>query len=516
MSMERTPPPVLQPTLPAAPLCIEPSSCLICSETMNEGEDSLIIEECSHIFHRICIEGHLSGSSECPICKRACQLSELRKLSIVPKSAPPSRPFHNKGRGRGAVSKQYNTRSTTRNLFSEQQQNWQNLSLGAQSGQTPERNAILSQHNIVANSIDYSEINRMIETNMNRILQNFTLIPTVASGTNNNPPPNVNNNIDMINNLGNENRPQTQPSQGLVNGSRTFSPNLFSNISNNSMPSDKITSIIQSWNLKFDGSSTGLSVEEFLYRIRSLTRDNFNDDFSVICRNLNVLLSGKARDWYWRYHKQVPVIVWSEFCDAIRCQYKDSKSSYDIKEEIRNRKQKPNETFDSFFECVSNIIDRLQSPMSETELIEILQRNLRPDVRQDLLYMTVGSIAELRKLVQRRENFLNDEHVRKNLCIRNATPFLPRRHMAEINTHETDDDSNPDNKKNFIEALQKTELSSKCWNCDVPGHFWQDCTQVRTVFCYGCGIKNIYKPNCVNCNCKKQNISKNLRPMGPQ
>lgn len=115
-------------------------------------------------------------------------------------------------------------------------------------------------------------------------------------------------------------------------------------------------------------------------RIRSLTRENFNDDFMAICRNLNTLLTGKARDWYWRYHKQVPVINWNEFCDAIRCQYKDCKSSFDVREEIRNRKQKPNETFDSFFESVSAIIDLLPTRMAETELIEILQRNLRPEI----------------------------------------------------------------------------------------------------------------------------------------
>lgn len=69
--------------------------------------------------------------------------------------------------------------------------------------------------------------------------------------------------------------------------------------------SDKATSIIQSWGLKFDGSSGGINVEEFLYRIRSLTEDHFNGDFSVILKNLNTLLVGKAKDWYWRYHKQI-------------------------------------------------------------------------------------------------------------------------------------------------------------------------------------------------------------------
>lgn len=250
MSLERTPPLALPPSLPSAPVCIEPSSCQICHETMNEGEDGLIIEECSHSFHRTCIETHLSTSSECPICKRPCQLNELRKLIIAPKSVPSSRSFNTKSRGHGTALKQYNTRSTTRNLFTDQQTNWQNLSLGAQGGhmQTPERNtSLLSQQQIVSNPIDYGEINRVIESNISRILQNFTIIPTVSHNINH----------DNLSHIDNVNRPTNPPQgNGNTNISNTFSPNILSNASTSSMPSDKITSIIQSWNLKFDGSST--------------------------------------------------------------------------------------------------------------------------------------------------------------------------------------------------------------------------------------------------------------------
>lgn len=96
-------------------------------------------------------------------------------------------------------------------------------------------------------------------------------------------------------------------------------------------------------------------------------------------------MAGKARDWYWRYHKQVNVINWDEFCEAIRFQYRDFKSSFDIRDELRNRKQKQNESFDKFYEAISAIMDRLPTPLSELELIEIITRNLKPEIRQELL-----------------------------------------------------------------------------------------------------------------------------------
>lgn len=274
---------------------------------------------------------------------------------------------------------------------------------------------------------------------------------------------------------------------------------------------NKITAIISSWNLKFDGSPTGLTVEEFLYRVRSLTNDTFNGDFTPIVKNLNVLLNGKAKDWYWRYRKQIDVFNWDDFCEAMKCQYRDFKSSFDIREEIRNRKQKVGETFDAFYDSISSIMDRLHSPMSEMELIEII-RNLRPEIRQEILYIPVHSISHLRKLVQMRELFLNDEYVRKNLPYRIQNNFVPKKHISEINF--SDDNQNyqsSDVSENEINALQLHDKVVRCWNCDELGHFWDDCLKGRNIFCYGCGAKNTYKPQCPKCSSRKINLPKNLK-----
>lgn len=67
---------------------------------------------------------------------------------------------------------------------------------------------------------------------------------------------------------------------------------------------------------------------------------------------------------------------------------------------------------------MTSIHDRLPTQMSELELIEILTRNLRPEIRQELLYIPVNSLAHLRKLVHMRENFLNDDYVRIQLSNR--------------------------------------------------------------------------------------------------
>ncbi|KAI8115994.1 hypothetical protein CVS40_11862 [Lucilia cuprina] len=271
---------------------------------------------------------------------------------------------------------------------------------------------------------------------------------------------------------------------------------------------DKITSIIQNWNVRFDGSSQGISVDEFLYRVRSLTRENFNNDFSLICRNLHILLAGRVCDWYWRYHKQVEVVEWKEFCEALKYQYKEFKSSFDIHEEIRNRKMKPNESFETFYESVCSMLDKLSTPIPESDLVEILTRNLRPEIRHELLYVPVYSLAHLRKLVQMREHLMESDHFRKSISNRIPSNFNIRRQVAEVDCSQELSPSDSQNEPEIsVDAIQQTTQTFKCWNCDKTGHHWEDCLEPRNIFCYGCGMKNTYKPQCSKCANRKLNNS---------
>lgn len=135
--------------------------------------------------------------------------------------------------------------------------------------------------------------------------------------------------------------------------------------------------MIRNWNIRFDGSKNGLTVDKFVYRITSMTTRHLNGNFEVLCDNLQVLLMDKALHWYWRYHKKVDAIRCTDFCVALKCEYKDMRSNYDIQEELRNRKMCHGESFESFNDSTCLILDRLETPMSKAEVVEILVRNLR-------------------------------------------------------------------------------------------------------------------------------------------
>ncbi|KAI8118623.1 hypothetical protein CVS40_9745 [Lucilia cuprina] len=534
MSLERTPPhassmpqnpsPIISiASAPSqAPIIASASNelCSICNERLDGKIECLIIGSCNHIFHRPCIENHLSTDGECPVCRLPCQLADLKQISF------PGKPLKSTLR-RGGSTKQYHTRSFSRNLFNEPLTPSVNVGGNTNTATltNPSRNNQLSTQNPMENAssntepnlvpnvpqnnpVNYEEINRLIENNVAKLLQNLNLIPSIPLG---NLPQNVmQNRQSLLNSSHGRNTSQTPQTNNNPLANSHFSPS--SNMSN--YPNDKITSIIQNWGLKFDGTSTGLTVEEFLYRLKSLTIDNFQGDFNIICKNLHILLTGKAREWFWRYHKQVDVINWNDFNEAIRFQYKDFKSSFDIREEIRNRKQKTGESFDMFYESLSTIMDRLPTPLSEMELIEIITRNLRPEIRHELLYIPIHSIPHLRKLVQMRESFLNDEYVRRNFSARTANQFPPRRHIAEIDFAHEQPMPLDVNDKPSIDAVQRDETTPRCWNCDQFGHYYQDCLEERTIFCYGCGAKSTYRPQCSKCIAKK--ASKNYKNNAPK
>lgn len=165
---------------------------------------------------------------------------------------------------------------------------------------------------------DVNQIGNMIENTLIRLLTNFNMIPN-AGQQNTHSPTNVR--------FGNSqhSRQSTNNPVGYNHNSQHQSHSHRDD--HFPIRTEKILPVIKNWNLKFDGSEKGLHVEEFLYRVRSLTTEHFNGDFNIICKNIPTLLTGKAINWYWRYHKKVASIEWNEFCAALMYEYKEYKES---------------------------------------------------------------------------------------------------------------------------------------------------------------------------------------------
>lgn len=542
MSMvERSPPGASY--APSVSSNVDDLKCLICNEIMDiDGQDCYIIVICNHIFHRACIEQALSTSDKCPYCGEFCQLSDLRKYPQVPlvstematqtdmtrKTRPSAR-----GKPRGALANRPQTRSLAKNLFKEPMHSSVNISphhtnialidMAEGNPNSNQNNAYVSvsqknpENQVPSTSnihttvqIDYERIGLMIESRMTQMLQNLNLRPEPSIPV---PPADF---ATRRASLQSQNRSShSQPLSPVPHNSRSGSNSNRELENCMSLRPEKVTSIIQNWNVKFSGSSTGLTVEEFLYRIKSLTAEHFQNNFDIICKNIPVLLTEKADKWFWRYHKQVDSIQWDAFCAALRYQFKDMRSNYELQEAVRNRKMKPGESFETFYDSVCSIADKLEHPMSEEELVGILVRNLRLEMRHELLYVPIYSVAHLRKLIQMRENLLVDEYSRRPSQGKTIGNAGNRRTVAEVHCEEEVEDLPP---SACVDAVNQSAQSMKCWNCEEIGHSWQDCLKDRIIFCYGCGTKNVFKPQCVRCgHGRLSTVSKNfVRRDSPQ
>ncbi|KAH8357016.1 hypothetical protein KR200_010985, partial [Drosophila serrata] len=88
-------------------------------------------------------------------------------------------------------------------------------------------------------------------------------------------------------------------------------------------------------------------------------------------------------------------------------------------------------------------------------LVEILRRNLRPEIRHEILNIQTDSISRLREICRRRECFL--EEVKRDQIYKKGSPF--KNHVSEL--------------------LDGEAVSLICWNCRKEGYRYQDCTAPR-------------------------------------
>lgn len=111
--------------------------------------------------------------------------------------------------------------------------------------------------------------------------------------------------------------------------------------------------------------------------------------------------------------------------------------------------------------------------------------------------MTIASIGQLREICRRREFFLQDLSRRHTFANTRSNNFSRR--VAEVNVNSPTDPE-------LLEYEEVSELATICWNCRKSGHRYQECLAERSVFCYGCGTPQVYKPNCSTCNTNSKNF----------
>lgn len=469
------------------PDCIGPDDvkqCSICKKDY-EIDETLVATHCGHVFHRECIIRVLAETHSCPVCFKLCRQTTLRTYNFPAEVIASASGQHssNDNINRNATGtipkdpqkkknyKKRNQSNPNRSQTTEFNRNYRN-----QEQLSTENLVNISQRNVntlnnsnLHNQLNVSEesLQHLIDEAVSRQLA-FTHISQ-------------NTYRDSFGTRNFDNQPNRIAST-RPNNVRTRNPRSFE------FTTDRIPNIISGWRLVFSGEDEDfLSVDEFIYRVNALTIQSLRGDFDSLCRHVQLLFRDKALHWYWRYHRTTARLDWNSICTELGKQFRDRRTDYDFLDQLHGRKLKVGERFDPFYDAILQITDRLQSPLHESEMVEILKRNLRPEVRKGLLHFYIGSVSKLREFVRKYE-ILEDE---LNPSPRINRTMLSRRNVSELETHglAEEDNGQVDEIKELI-----------CWNCSEPGHKYDECMAERKVFCYGCGAPNTYKPSCTKCN----------------
>ncbi|KAI8119871.1 hypothetical protein CVS40_8788, partial [Lucilia cuprina] len=280
-----------------------------------------------------------------------------------------------------------------------------------------------------------------------------------------------------------------------------FSPTIFSN----AQTQQQHTQPQPSANLTSPLMRTLPAVEQQTFRemlgLRLLLFRHYTGTFT--CYAIMLVLYSKERLMIGSgdFTNEILVLPGLNCAKSFREQYRDSRTDIDFLELIRDRKQKPNESFDSFYEAVNELVDRLKTPIEDTTLVEILRRNLLPDIQHEILNTQIYTVQHLRDVCRRREFFMADIRRKHGVGFSRAPPIHKR--ISEIDREFMDETE----ESVVCDGDEVAELNLVCWNCQKPGHRYQDCLSVRTIFCYGCGKADTYKPNCKHCQSKNSKFS---------
>lgn len=290
-------------------------------------------------------------------------------------------------------------------------------------------------------------------------------------------------------------------------------------------------SVMSRWTVRYVGGPRDLPIDEFIFRVEDMAASaGLALEDMVGC--FHVLLSDRAAEWFWGFRRNQRFATWHIFKEAIKKKF----SSCDTDEEIRTmmgqRTQKAGERFDDFCRSIEALSHRLRDPLPEYNIISLLKANADPQLRRVLHMHDIRSVEQLQDVCAEYEHMWVSrgvwrrargvEEIQGSSQQMRTTRFddLVRDFGSlgyEDHTYyaPTANDQQPYHQSLRGEE-EVQELYTKepiCWNCDEKGHTYQDCEVAsRNIFCYGCGTKNVYRPQCSKCAVNSQRRKVNVPP----
>lgn len=276
---------------------------------------------------------------------------------------------------------------------------------------------------------------------------------------------------------------------------------------------------VHKWKLEFNGTMDG-TVIAFIKDVENMARAQMTST-QELCRNIHLLLKGKAAEWYRAYGYNAQ--TWDEFLCMIKDQYLPADFDHKVEDEIRRTRQTETEKFQEFCVRLELVFMKLSYELSPERKLDYFLHNMRRNYK-------TPEIARLRTIEALREACRFVDSIDERFAPkRYEKPFVPySKPVAKVCEVEqaicTEDDEecceteSPENEEDeeakLVGELQaitrklrlnqaKNNSTRNCFNCKEPGHGHRECTKPKGVFCFTCGEKDVISTKCPNCIAKR-------------
>lgn len=161
---------------------------------------------------------------------------------------------------------------------------------------------------------------------------------------------------------------------------------------------------LKDWNVSYSGDG---NVSDFLFKIDTL-RERSQCPTEYLMDGFQTFLTDRAETWYWMYIKQYPRATYSQLKTALTREFGTLESDHEVILRISTRRQHSKESYDDFHSTIVQMNQRLRSPMSDIALIEIIKKNVNPDLKIMLFISEPRDLGGLRDLARKAEKVIHE------------------------------------------------------------------------------------------------------------
>lgn len=152
--------------------------------------------------------------------------------------------------------------------------------------------------------------------------------------------------------------------------------------------------IIEKWP-KFSGDSNPVPVVDFLRQLEILSR-SYQITNSELRMHAHLLFKDDAYVWFTAYDSKMD--TWETLLTYLKMRYDNPNRDRYLKEEMRSRKQRPNELFSAYLTDLEAMSQRMMRKMSDEEKFDIIVENMKMSYKRRLALEPVYSIEHLAQL----------------------------------------------------------------------------------------------------------------------